>query len=92
MLSGCLFVVPKVVPKNRKRDPMASDRDADVDYELLKRMLLRPAVRILRIADLYFRQGMGAREIATRTGTTEAAVRKVVQRVRRKLSAFLVTR
>jgi DNA-directed RNA polymerase specialized sigma24 family protein len=63
-----------------------SDRDADVDLETLKRLLLTPAVRTLRICNLYFRQGCAAREIAARTGTTEAAVRKVIQRARRKLA------
>jgi DNA-directed RNA polymerase specialized sigma24 family protein len=63
-----------------------SDRDAEFDYETLKRVLLTSAVRILDICNLYFRHGLSAREIAARTGTTEAAVRKVIQRARRKLA------
>jgi hypothetical protein len=31
-----------------------SDRDAGFDYETLKRVLLTPAVRTLRICTLYF--------------------------------------
>jgi DNA-directed RNA polymerase specialized sigma24 family protein len=69
-----------------------SDRDADLDYETLKRVLLTPAMRMLDICNLYFRQGLSAREIATRAGMTESAVRKVIQRARRKLAVVSLTR
>ena len=62
-----------------------SDRDADLDYETLRRVLLTPAVRTLHICTLYFREGRSAAEIAAAMAMSEAAVRKVIQRARRKL-------
>ncbi len=71
---------------------MASDRDATLDVVTLKRLLLSSAVRTLHICRLYFHEGRSAREIADSTGLTEAAVRKVIQRARRKLAESLITR
>lgn len=64
------------------------DRDADIDYETLKRILVTSAARTLHICNLYFRQGSSAGEIAAEMGMSEGAVRQVIRRVRRKLAAF----
>ncbi len=65
-----------------------ADRDADLDYETLKRVLLTSAVRTLQICTLYFREGRSGAEIAAAMGMTEGAVRAVIKRARRKLAAF----
>lgn len=57
-----------------------SDRDADLDYETLKRLLLTPAVRNLHICNLYFLEGRSAAEIARAKKMTESAVRAVIHR------------
>jgi DNA-directed RNA polymerase specialized sigma24 family protein len=64
-----------------------SDRDADLDLETLKRLLLTPALRTLHVCNLYFRHGLTAREIAAKVGLSEGAVRQVILRARRKLAA-----
>jgi len=64
-----------------------SDRDADLDYETLKRVLLTPAVRTLRVCNLYFREGRSAAEIGATVGMSESAVRSVIKHARRKLAA-----
>jgi len=63
----------------------SSDRDADLDYETLKRVLLTPAARTLHICTLYFREGRSAAEIAAAMGMSEGAVRQTIRRARRKL-------
>jgi len=67
---------------------MSSDRDAD--YEILKRVLLTPIVRTLRIMKMH-RQGRYAKEIAGIVGGSEASIRKAIQRTKRKLSNYFVT-
>jgi DNA-directed RNA polymerase specialized sigma24 family protein len=58
----------------------------DADYEALKRLLLTPVVRTLRIMNMR-RQGRSAKEIATIMRMSETAVRGVIKRAKQKLGA-----
>ncbi|MGE5057240.1 MAG: sigma factor-like helix-turn-helix DNA-binding protein [Acidobacteriota bacterium] len=64
---------------------MSPPYDRDFDYATLQRKLLAPAVETLRVADLYFRRHLGAKEIAALIGKPESTVRGIIHRARKKL-------